>query len=130
MTTLPLSEVKARLSEIADEVARTHDRVQVTRNGRPHVVLLAAEDLASLQATLEVLADPNLVARLAVADDEIAAGRYTSEAEMAELMVQRRRREATSPSAVDVAMRGDVEDAHDAGNVIDAVNDPVSPPAS
>ncbi len=34
MTTLPLSEVKARLSEIADEVDRTHGRVHVTRNGR------------------------------------------------------------------------------------------------
>ncbi len=28
-----LSEVKARLSEIAEEVDRTHERVYVTRNG-------------------------------------------------------------------------------------------------
>lgn len=34
MTTLPLSEVKARLSEIAEEVERTHERVHVTRDGR------------------------------------------------------------------------------------------------
>jgi antitoxin YefM len=52
MSTLPLSEVKARLSEIADEVDRTHERVHVTRNGREYVVLLSAEDLESLEATI------------------------------------------------------------------------------
>jgi antitoxin YefM len=45
MTTLPLSEVKARLSEIAEEVATTHERVLITKNGRDYVVLLAAEDM-------------------------------------------------------------------------------------
>lgn len=64
MTTLPLSEVKARLSEIADEVDRTHDRVHVTRNGRDFVVLMSAEDLESLEATLELLRDEVALARL------------------------------------------------------------------
>lgn len=54
MTTLPLSEVKARLSEIAEEVATTHDRVQITKNGRDYVVLMAAADLESIEATLEL----------------------------------------------------------------------------
>ena len=35
-----MSEVKTRLSEIADAVDRTHERVHVTRNGREHVVLM------------------------------------------------------------------------------------------
>ena len=52
MTVLPLSEVKARLSEIADEVGRTHERVHITKNGKAYVVLLAAEDLESIEATL------------------------------------------------------------------------------
>lgn len=34
MGTLPLSEVKARLSEIAEEVAATHERVRITKKGR------------------------------------------------------------------------------------------------
>lgn len=94
MTTLPLSEVKARLSEIAEEVERTHERVHVTRNGREYVVLLSAEDLASLEATLELLADSEAVARLADAEMEIAAGSGTTAAEMAELMQERRERES------------------------------------
>jgi mRNA-degrading endonuclease RelE of RelBE toxin-antitoxin system len=36
MTTLPLSDAKSRLSEIADEVRRTHDRVHITKNGREY----------------------------------------------------------------------------------------------
>jgi prevent-host-death family protein len=43
MVMLPLSDVKARLSEIAEEVDRTHERVHITRNGREYVVLVAAD---------------------------------------------------------------------------------------
>ncbi len=74
MTTLPLSEVKARLSEIADEVARTHERVQVTRNGRDYVVLLASEDLESIEATLELLSDSEAMARVSSAEKDIERG--------------------------------------------------------
>ncbi|MGH8893571.1 MAG: type II toxin-antitoxin system Phd/YefM family antitoxin [Actinomycetes bacterium] len=92
MSTLPLSEVKARLSEIADEVDRTHERVHVTRNGREYVVLLSAEDLSSLEATIELLADEAAVARVREAEAAAARGELTSSAEMAELMKHRRRR--------------------------------------
>ena len=61
MSTLPLSEVKARFSEIAEEVDRTHERVRVTRNGREYVVLISAEDLESLEATIELLSDSCLL---------------------------------------------------------------------
>jgi len=93
MTTLPLSEVKARLSEIADEVDRTHDRVHVTRNGREYVVLMSAEDLDSLEATIELLRDDAAMARIQRAESEVEAGDFTSVAEMAELMRERRARE-------------------------------------
>jgi len=74
MTTLPLSEVKARLSEIAEDVANTHERVRITKNGREYVVLVAAEDLEAMEATLELLADPEAQARLQLAEAEVAAG--------------------------------------------------------
>ncbi len=92
MTTLPLSEVKARLSEIADEVDRTHERVHVTRNGRKYVVLLSAQDLESLEATIELLSDAAAMKRLKEADAAVAAGDVTDAEEMARLMAERRRR--------------------------------------
>ncbi|HZN16740.1 MAG TPA: type II toxin-antitoxin system Phd/YefM family antitoxin [Micromonosporaceae bacterium] len=93
MTTMPLSEAKARLSEVADEVDRTHDRVHITRNGREYVVLISAEDLESIEATIELLSDPAAMARVREADDAIARGETTSAEEMAALMAQRRARD-------------------------------------
>ncbi|MHB8295491.1 MAG: type II toxin-antitoxin system Phd/YefM family antitoxin [Acidimicrobiales bacterium] len=79
MITLPLSEVKARLSEIAEEVAATHERARITKNGREYVVLVAAEDLDAIEATLELLADSEAQARLQVAEAEITAGEVLDE---------------------------------------------------
>lgn len=93
MQTLPLSKVKARLSEIADEVARTQERVHVTRNGREYVVLVSADDLESLEATLELLSDPRTMADIRKAEADVASGNVTSGSEMAAVMEQRRRRE-------------------------------------
>lgn len=91
MTTLPLSEVKARLSELADEVNRTHDRVIVTRNGRDLVVLMSVTDLESLEATLELLADPAARDRLRQAESDVAAGDVVSLDEVEGLLADRRR---------------------------------------
>jgi prevent-host-death family protein len=56
--TLPLSEVKAKLSEVVDEVVTTQERVTVTRNGRPVAVLLSTDDLEAIEETLAILSDP------------------------------------------------------------------------
>jgi prevent-host-death family protein len=90
MTTLPLSEVKARLSEIAEEVATTHERVQITKNGRDYVVLLAAEDLESIEATLELLGDPEARSRIARSEEEIERGEVLDEAQVRALLTARR----------------------------------------
>ena len=91
MDTIPLSDAKARLSEIADEVDRTHQRVQITKNGRSYVVLISSDDLDSMEATLELLSDPAAIERVRQAQEDLAAGRGVSGAEMAELMERRRR---------------------------------------
>src|SRR3954454_2423074 len=90
MTTLPLSEVKARLSEIAEEVAATHERVQITKNGRDYVVLLAAEGLESMEATLQLLSDPDAQSRVARGEEEIERGDVLDEAQVRALLAARR----------------------------------------
>jgi antitoxin YefM len=89
MVTLPLSDVKARLSEIAEEVDRTHERVHITRNGREYVVLVAAEDLEAIEATLELLADPAAQQRIARSQEEIARGEGLSLDQVEQLMAER-----------------------------------------
>ncbi len=91
MSTIPLSEAKARLSEIADEVGRTHQRVHITRNGRDYVVLLAAEDLESIEATLELLADPQAQERIAASEADFAQDDVLDEQQVRALIDERHR---------------------------------------
>jgi antitoxin YefM len=74
MPTLPLSEVKAHLSEIAESVATTHERVQITKNGREYVVLVAADDLESIETTLELLGDADAQRRIERSEGDIVKG--------------------------------------------------------
>jgi antitoxin YefM len=73
--TLPFSEVKAHLSELADRVERQHDRILVTRNGRPSFVLMSPDDLESLEVTLDILSDHELVESLRRSRQEAAEGK-------------------------------------------------------
>ena len=72
--TLPFSEAKAHLSELADRVEREHDRILVTRNGRPSFVLLSPDDLESLEETLDILRHEELIASLRRSRQEAADG--------------------------------------------------------
>lgn len=72
--TLPLSAVKSHLSELVDRVERQHDRVVVTRNGRPAAVLISPDDLASLEETLAILSDSAIMEKVREGDAAIGAG--------------------------------------------------------
>ncbi|NOX31030.1 MAG: type II toxin-antitoxin system Phd/YefM family antitoxin [Actinobacteria bacterium] len=74
MTTDSLRNVKDRFSEFVDRVHREHERIVVTRNGRPAAVLISPDDLDSLEETLEVLGDQRLVKELIEAEAAVAAG--------------------------------------------------------
>lgn len=73
--TLPLAEIKARLSEIVDLVEEQHERVTLTRNGRPAAVLISPEDLETLEDTLELLSDPKALREIERARTDIAKGK-------------------------------------------------------
>ena len=93
MTILPLNEVKTRFSAIADEVAATHDRVVVTRNGKPHVMVIAIEDFESLQMTREILATPGALQDIRQGAKDIEEGRYHTLADVRTALEARRRAE-------------------------------------
>ncbi|HXH57938.1 type II toxin-antitoxin system Phd/YefM family antitoxin [Iamia sp.] len=73
-TTLSLSEIKARLSEIVDQVEREHDRVVLTRHGVPAAVVVSPADLQALEDTLDLLSDRSALAEIETARREVAAG--------------------------------------------------------
>jgi antitoxin YefM len=63
-TPVPLSEAKARLSELARRVRQQHERIALTRNGETEVILLSVDDLEGLEMTLEILSDTQAAARI------------------------------------------------------------------
>jgi prevent-host-death family protein len=73
-TTLSLSEIKARLSEVVDQVEREHDRVVLTRNGVPAAVLISPEDLQALEDTLDLLSDRSALTEIEAARREVSIG--------------------------------------------------------
>jgi antitoxin YefM len=75
MTTVPLGEVKDRLSEYIAGVERTHDRVMITRHGRPAAVLISPDDLAALEETVDILTAPGAQEAIAEGLADLAAGR-------------------------------------------------------
>jgi antitoxin YefM len=84
MTTLPLGEARAQLSKLVDSAESTHERFDITRNGRRAAVLLAADDYDAMRETIEILSDPQAMAELAEAEADVAAGRTVPLAEVAE----------------------------------------------
>jgi antitoxin YefM len=77
-----LSDLKSHLSEYADRAELEHEQFTITRNGRPAVVMVSADEWESLQETLFWLSQPGIHESLAEAEDDIAAGRIYTEAEV------------------------------------------------
>ena len=72
---LPFSEAEARLSELADRIENQHERVVVTRRGRPSFVLMSLDELESLEETLDILGDEELMASLRQSEKEVSEGK-------------------------------------------------------
>ena len=58
---LPLSEAKARLSQLVADLEVNEEELIITRNGRPVAVLLSADEFASWQETREIQRNPTLM---------------------------------------------------------------------
>jgi prevent-host-death family protein len=93
MTTIPLADAKARLSAVLDEVRDTHERVVITRNGRPEAVIISVSDLAALEETLDLLSTPGALEEIRLAEAEIARGEAIGAEELRQLIEQRKRAE-------------------------------------
>lgn len=61
---MPLKDVKNHLSEVVDRVEREHERVVITKHGRPAAVVVSLDDLESLEQTLDILSRPALIKQI------------------------------------------------------------------
>ena len=90
---IPLADAKARLSAVLDDVRDTHDRVVITRNGRPEAVIISVADLETIEETLDLLSTPGAMAEIRAAEAEIARGEVIGADELRRLMAERARNE-------------------------------------
>ena len=92
MTTVPLADAKARLSALLDEVRDTHERVVITRNGRPEAVVMSVADLEALEETLDLLSTPGALDEISQAEIEIDRGEGIGAEELRAMIAERARR--------------------------------------
>jgi antitoxin YefM len=68
---MALKDVKNHLSEVVDRVEREHERVVITKHGRPAAVVVSVDDLESLEQTLDILSRPALIKQIRQGLDEL-----------------------------------------------------------
>lgn len=86
MSSFPVTHARDHLSELIDEVARTHERVEITRHGTPAAVLISADDLAALEETVDVLSSAEAMRQLADSRRAIAEGDVLDAEQLRELL--------------------------------------------
>jgi len=77
-TTLPISEARKRIFELAEEVQKPGTHYTITEKGRPKAVLMSAEEYESLIETLEVTSDPEIMRDIKKSQEEYARGEYVT----------------------------------------------------
>jgi antitoxin YefM len=91
--TLPLSEAKARLSQLVADLETNEEELIITRNGRPAAVLISADEFASWQETRMIQHDPTLMREIKRGLRELEKGhRFTFEEVFGEPLMSRRSR--------------------------------------
>ncbi|MEP7036056.1 MAG: type II toxin-antitoxin system Phd/YefM family antitoxin [Actinomycetota bacterium] len=68
---MPLKDFKNHLSEVVDKVEREHERVVITKHGRPAAVVVSVDDLESLEQTLDILSRPVLIKAIRESLDDL-----------------------------------------------------------
>lgn len=86
MPVLPVADARANLSRLIDEATRTHERFQITRSGRRAAVLLSADDYDTLQDTIAVLSDNELLAAHRAGREAIDSGDFLDADQLAHTM--------------------------------------------
>jgi antitoxin YefM len=78
---------------VLDDVRDTHDRVVITRNGRPEAGLISVSDLETIDESLDLPSTPGAVDEIRTAEAEIARGEAIGADALRRLMAERIRNE-------------------------------------
>lgn len=89
--TLSVAEARATFSKLVESASSTHERFEVTRNGRRAAVLLGADDFDALLETVTILGDSALLESIRDGLTELEAGETLGADDVAAAMRAARR---------------------------------------
>ncbi len=79
-STLTASDARTNFYDLADEASKNSRRFTITLHGKPSVVIMSLDEVESLEETIDVMSDPELVESIRRGEEDIKAGRvYTLE---------------------------------------------------
>lgn len=81
--TVPLGDARNELSRYVADVQSTHERVTITRHGKPAAVLISPDDLESLEETIDILSTPGALEAILEGERDLAEGRWIDGHEVA-----------------------------------------------
>ncbi|PIZ64111.1 type II toxin-antitoxin system Phd/YefM family antitoxin [Candidatus Roizmanbacteria bacterium CG_4_9_14_0_2_um_filter_39_13] len=76
MQTLPITEARKDLTSLVNDARNKLNEYVITVNGSPAAVLISATEYDSWKETMEIMADPTLMAAIREGEEDIKAGRY------------------------------------------------------
>jgi antitoxin YefM len=89
MSVVPFTDARNHLSELLDEVERTHERIEITRHGHAVAVIISSDDLAALEETLDVVASREAMRQLSESREAMESGDVLDAKELAALLARR-----------------------------------------
>ncbi len=72
MKTIPISEARANLPKLVDDVDKQFSRITLTKSGRPRAVLMSSEEFEQWSETLEILSNTKTMKALQEAQENTA----------------------------------------------------------
>ena len=75
---IPLTEARATLSEVLDQIEDGGEHVVITRKGKPVALMLSPDEWESVELTLETLGDAELLDQLERGERDVEARRLVA----------------------------------------------------
>ena len=79
---LPVTTVKKHLLDILKKMSDEQSTITVTKNGKPVSVMMTPNRYDALMETIEILADPEILASLAASADDFRKNRVYDDADV------------------------------------------------
>ena len=79
---VPVSQARARLTQLANELAGSQETVTITSRGKPVLAMIGYELYESIMETLEIMSDADLMAKLRDSLEEASRGNVIDIAEV------------------------------------------------